>query len=280
VENGVISFVFILGGNSMKKNLFFWLLLGGAVLFASSLYAQAPTAVIRELSGRVEIQAPGDSAWAPASIGMVIEKDAKISTGFKSGAVIALGNSTITVRPLTRLTLEEIARLQDNEEAGLYLETGRVRAEVTPPSGGKIDFTVRSPMATASVRGTIFDFDTVNLTVHQGRIRYTTPMGSLAMVRGGEKSTVNEKTNGVSAPRTEAVLGFTPVLASGSSETGSSITGESAVAAAPGIPVPSGTPVGPSNPSSGAPKDPTVWDPWGNNSGRPGDKDIDIEFTW
>lgn len=264
----------------MKKNLFFWLLLGGAVLFASSLYAQAPTAVIRELSGRVEIQAPGDSAWAPASIGMVIEKDAKISTGFKSGAVIALGNSTITVRPLTRLTLEEIARLQDNEEAGLYLETGRVRAEVTPPSGGKIDFTVRSPMATASVRGTIFDFDTVNLTVHQGRIRYTTPMGSLAMVRGGEKSTVNEKTNGVSAPRTEAVLGFTPVLASGSSETGSSITGESAVAAAPGIPVPSGTPVGPSNPSSGAPKDPTVWDPWGNNSGRPGDKDIDIEFTW
>jgi hypothetical protein len=94
-----------------------------------------------------------------------------------------VGNSTVTVRPLIRLTLEEIARLQNNEEAGFYLETGRVRAEVTPPGGGKIDCTLRSPMAAASLRGTIFDFDTLNLTVLKGRIQYATPSGSLALVR-------------------------------------------------------------------------------------------------
>jgi hypothetical protein len=188
---------------------------------------------------------------------MTIEKTARISTGFKSSAVIALGNSTITVRPLTRLTLEEIARLQDTEEAGLYLGTGRVRAEVAPPSGGKIDFTVRSPMATASVRGTTFDFDTVNLRVLEGRIRYTTPSGSLALVRGGERSTVNERSNSVSAPRTETVLAFTPSLPPGSSETGGAITGESAafVPGNPGAaenPLPVGNPVSPSKPSSGS----------------------------
>jgi hypothetical protein len=190
-------------------------LFAAALLSVPSLYAQTPAAMIREVTGRVEIQAPGSPAWVPASAGMAVEKAARVSTGFKSTAVIAAGNSTITVRPLTRLTLEEIAGLEENEQAGLYLESGRVRAEVTLPSGGTIDFSVRSPIVTASVRGTAFEFDTVNLTVDNGRVQFTSVNGSLAAVRAGERSAVNEKTYIVIPPREADILTLPPGSESG-----------------------------------------------------------------
>jgi hypothetical protein len=200
----------------------FILLLG--VIGIPVLYAQTPGAVIREVSGTVEVQAPGTSAWVPASPGMVIEKATRISTGFKSSAVVAVGGAVITVRPLTRLTLEEIAGRPGAEEAGIYLRAGRVRAEVTRPSGGTINFSVRSPTVTASVRGTVFEFDTVNVTVGEGRVQYAGRNGSLAAVRAGERSTVDEKSSAVTAPREETLIRLTPDLPPGS-EAGGSLNG-------------------------------------------------------
>jgi hypothetical protein len=194
-------------------------------LFVPAISAQTPDAVIREVSGRVEVQTPDSPVWVPASPGMVIEKATRISTGFKSTAVVALGGAVITVRALTRLTLEEIAGGQGAEDAGIYLQTGRVRAEVSRPSGGTINFTVRSPVVTASVRGTDFEFDTVNLTVNDGRVLYAGRNGSLAFVRAGERSTVDEKNYMVSAPREEAVLTIAPPLPPGS-EAGGGLNGD------------------------------------------------------
>jgi hypothetical protein len=191
-----------------------------ALLRASFLCAQDSGAVIQELSGRVEVQAPG-SSWVPASVGMVLEKAARISTGFDSSALIALGASTIRVRQLTRLTLEEIAAL----EGALYLEAGRIRAEVTAPGGGTMDFSVRSPIVTASVRGTSFEFDTINLSVGEGWVRYVSTTGSRAAVRPGERSMVNERTYVVSAPREEAVRSLAPALPPGS-EAGGRLNGD------------------------------------------------------
>jgi hypothetical protein len=202
----------------MKRMVFLLMLFG---LFLP-VYAQEFSAVIRELHGRVEIQAPGGSAWVPASVGMAIEKNTRISTGFKASALITVGESLVTVRPLTRLTLEEITRLGEQDRAGLYLETGRVRAEVTPPKGGKIDFSVRSPVVTASVRGTVFEIDTVNLRVLEGRIQYASPAGSFAWVRAGEKSAASERTGVVSTPRAEGSRTFAPALPP-STETGSRV---------------------------------------------------------
>ncbi|MDR1973020.1 MAG: FecR family protein [Treponema sp.] len=191
------------------------------------LFAQAPAAVIREVSGTVEVQRPGSSAWVPASPGMAIEKGTRVSTGFKSTAAVALGGAVITVRPLTRLTLEEIAGGPGAEEAEIYLQTGRIRAEVSRPSGGTINFSVRSPSVTASVRGTVFEFDTVNLSVGEGRVQYTGASGSLAFVRAGERSTVDEKNYTVTAPREETAVSFAPEPPPGS-EAGGSLNGDGA----------------------------------------------------
>jgi hypothetical protein len=182
---------------------------------------QKPPAVLRELSGRVDIKTPGKGAWIPAEEGLPVEQATLISTGFKSTALLVLGNSTIIIQSLTRLSLEEIIEQQGNEQVHIYLRTGRVRAEVRPPVQGKTNFTVRSPMATASVRGTVFDFDTVNLNVSEGRVAFTGAAGSPVPVRRGEASSVNEAGAAVTAPREEQAAALTPVLPPGTDTGGS-----------------------------------------------------------
>jgi uncharacterized membrane protein YgcG len=189
------------------------------------VHAQTPEAVIQRVSGKVEIQAPGSPAWVPASAGMVIEAQTRISTWVKSSAVIVWGGATIMVRPVTMLTLEEITVRQGEEQAEIYLHTGRVRAEVTRPRGGTIGFTVQSPMLVASVRGTAFEFDTINLVVFNGEVQYTSMIGSRVLVRAGEGSTLDEKIYVVTPPREEIILTYTPPLPPGS-EAGGRLNGD------------------------------------------------------
>ncbi|MDR1174949.1 MAG: FecR family protein [Treponema sp.] len=182
----------------MKKMVIGFLLLMGAV------FAGAQTAVVRELSGTVEVKAPGDSEWKAAAIGQTLDKASLISTGFRSTALIGIGNSTITVRPLTRLSLEEIAVKQNEEQVTLNLRAGRVRAEVRPPAGGKTDFTVRSPIATASVRGTVFEFDGRRLSVEEGRVHLGGENVTGAYIGSGHATAVDTGT-GRTATAAEAV---------------------------------------------------------------------------
>jgi hypothetical protein len=146
---------------------------------------------IRETTGTVEIKNPGAAAFVAAKPGDPVTADTIISTGFKSGAVIVLGSSTVNVRPLTRLTLAEITSAGNAEQVGLNIQTGRVRVEVKPPAGTKTDFTVRSPTATASVRGTEFFFDTVNLTVSEGTVQYAGRRGRSVPVGAGGSSQID-----------------------------------------------------------------------------------------
>jgi hypothetical protein len=158
---------------------------------AGLLSAQdARSAVIRDLAGTVEVKAPRADAWTAAYRGQVLDIDMLISTGFKSTAVIVLGNSVLTVRPLTRLSLTELSRVQDNEKVEFRLQTGRVRAEVKAPAAGQTDFTVRSSAATASVRGTVFEFDTLNLLVSEGAVEFSGAAGAPVVVDAGRASSV------------------------------------------------------------------------------------------
>jgi hypothetical protein len=216
--------VFFLGGMKMKSlNALLFIVFTAAGL-AAQTPEQKPPAVLRELSGRVEVMMPGNAEWIPAGAGMRIEQAALVSTGFRSTATLALGNSTIVIQPLTRLSLEEIIERQGNEAVNVYLRTGRVRAEVRPPAGGTIDFTLRSPVVTASVRGTVFDFDTVNINVTEGRVEFAGATGSLAVVRKGETSSVDEIRATVRAPVEEKAAALSPALPPGT-ETGTAAAG-------------------------------------------------------
>ncbi len=156
-----------------------------ALLAAATAFPQ--TAVFKELSGKVEYQLAGKE-WRPANAGTEVPTGTMISTGFKSMALIALGNASVLVKPLTRLTIDQIVRVEGSEAAKLFLIAGRVRAEVTPESGKKIDFSVRSSTATASVRGSGFDFDGLNLERVHGRIHFVSRIGQSRTLFDGETS--------------------------------------------------------------------------------------------
>jgi hypothetical protein len=179
---------------------------------AGALSAQISPAVIRRISGTVELKAPGAADWAAATEGQALEQKTLISTGFKSTAIIVLGRSTLTLRPLTRLSLEELLSIQGNERADVYLRAGRVRANVIPPPTGKVDFTVRSPSVTASVRGTTFDFDTVNLKVDEGRVNFSGTDRTAVYVGAGQSSYPDPETGRTLSPVETAGAALSPPI--------------------------------------------------------------------
>jgi hypothetical protein len=188
------------------------LILTGAFLNAQEAGTNEVYAYIREITGAVEIKEPGEADWRAALIGEQITNDTMISTGFKSSALIVLGNSTLLVRPLTRLRLEEIQNVTGEESVNLFMHAGRVRANVSPPSGGSTDFTVRGPNATASVRGTSFDFDGINLSVDQGRVHISGGDGSGSYVGAGQRSVSNPETGRTAGPGEQMRATLTPPL--------------------------------------------------------------------
>jgi len=147
--------------------------------------------VIRELTGEVELKRAGSSAFVPASAGDAVSSNTIVSTGFRSTAIIAIGSSVITVRPLTRLTLAEIQSMENTENVNVNLQSGRVRVEVKPPAGTKTNLNVQSPSATASVRGTTFEMDTRNLNGIEGKVMLSGVSGAGVMVTGGNSSSAN-----------------------------------------------------------------------------------------
>jgi hypothetical protein len=195
----------------------FAFLLGMGGLFAQE--AGTSQTVIREISGTVEVKTPDAVAWAPASRGQVLEQGMLISTGFRSSALIAIGNSTLTVQPLTRISLEELAQTGNSEKVDLNLRAGRVRANVKPPAGGTTEFAVRSPTATASVRGTEFEFNGIQLRVDEGRVHLTGNGGSGTYVGTGHLARTDIETGRAAGPAETTQEALTPEMPAGVDQT-------------------------------------------------------------
>jgi hypothetical protein len=173
---------------------------------AGTIWAQSPRAVIRELLGTVEIRFPGSPEWSAAAVGQELERETLVSTGFRSEAVLDLGNSILRVRPLSRLSLGELVAAAEGDRIEVQLRAGRIRADVNAPAAGKVNFTVRSPVATASVRGTVFDFDTLNLRVAEGTVSFSGADSTAVYVAAGQSSSPDPTSGRTSAPVETAAL--------------------------------------------------------------------------
>ena len=171
------------------------------LLCAGQVFAQS--GVITELSGTVELKPAGAADYVPAKTGDIVEQDTLVSTGFKSSALITVGSSAIIVRPLTRLILAEISST-GIESVNVSLQTGRVRVDVKPPAGSRADFKIQSPEATASVRGTSFDFDFQSLRVLEGTVDYQGSEGKTMQIKAGFGSSIKE--NGKASSQIENYL--------------------------------------------------------------------------
>jgi len=168
-------------GDGMKKIGIIIILLS---FVASASFAQ-DTAVIKEMTGKVEVQAPGGS-WTRAVVGMAVSRGTTISTGFGSRALINLGNSVLNVQPLTRLRLEELIEREGTVQTDMFLRVGKVSAEVKSVAGLKQDFKLRSPVSTAAVRGTNLEYDGFDIIVYDGNVIYLNSLGQERSYTSGE----------------------------------------------------------------------------------------------
>ena len=159
------------------------------LIFLGSAIAGAQEVLILDTAGKVEVRPPG-SGWSPAVDDMRVPSGSMISTGFNSRAVLDLGESTVEVRPLTRMSITELTRRQSSVTTELFLDVGRVRAEVRSAEGRRHDFTVRSAVSTASVRGTILEGDGEEWQSDEGTFEVTNRGGQKVTVTGGESTTV------------------------------------------------------------------------------------------
>jgi hypothetical protein len=180
-----------------------------ALAFANVLFAQSQ-AVVKEFTGKVEIKASGGT-WVPVKAGMILDAGASISTGFSSTALLDLGTSTLKVAPLTRMQLVELIARQGNVSTTLALKVGKVNAEVKVAPGLRQDFTLKGPQATAAVRGTVFTFDGVSVTVVNGLVYLSNNQGQGRGVGAGEHSTTTGGTQFPSSGEHEAEVTTTVV---------------------------------------------------------------------
>jgi hypothetical protein len=205
----------------MRKILFVTIF----ILTGSCAFSQ--NAVIEQLTGAVEIRQPGENSFKAANKGDRIFQETVISTSFKSFAVVSIGGATITVRPLTVMTLTEVQKSAEAETLNVNLQAGRIRVEVRPPAGTKAIMTVSSPTSTASVRGTSFEMDRNNLYVSEGTVSFTGSRGQAVFVSAGETSRVGQ-TGQAASPRDERNSNLMPPSPVGVSAANTPSTGTSA----------------------------------------------------
>ena len=200
----------------MKKTaLLLCVLLIGVCAFAQN-------GVVRELSGTVELKARGAQDYTAARQGDTVAQDTIVSTGFKSTALIEVGSTLITVRPLTRLSLTEISAAAGAETLNVNLQAGRVRVDVNPPAGTRASTAVSSPIATASVRGTSFEFDTRNIHVSHGTVSFAGNRGASIPMLVNAGSTSRIEANGRAAdPVTVKIENYQPPAPVGTDATAS-----------------------------------------------------------
>mgnify|MGYP000884696055 CR=1 FL=1 len=120
------------------------------LLITATLFATSGEVIA--IKGKVEVQKDGQ--WRLAQKGESLDSGVLVSTGFKSELTLKVDGSTIIVQPLTRLRLDEIVKKGDVLSSKVYLDMGSIKANVKAAETKKVSFTVRTPVATASVRGT------------------------------------------------------------------------------------------------------------------------------
>jgi hypothetical protein len=154
------------------------------LVLASPAWADV-TATVAKITGKAQVQQGAD--WVALTVGEVLPVGSTVSTGFRSELQLKVGPSTVTVKALSRLTLRDLVQTGSDVKTDLYLKVGKIDAEVNKSEAVTTQkFTVGSPVSTASVRGTAFTYDGVNLQVTRGVVDFSDLKGNVVSVPVGE----------------------------------------------------------------------------------------------
>lgn len=118
---------------------------------------QALPAIALEVRGDVQHAPFGSSDWKPCQVGDEYPQETVIRTGIRSAIQLRLGeeepHTAILIESASRTIISEAFKTPDTKRVRLGVGYGRVRAGVAE-GGLKSEFTIDSPVATLSKRGT------------------------------------------------------------------------------------------------------------------------------
>lgn len=193
---------------SVKKLIASLVMAAAAITAASASNIQA---TVLSTKGKTEVMK--GTSWTPLKIGSIIEKGDVIQTGFKSELILKIKNTTVTVSPLSRITIEQLASKGNKDETRLFLDTGSLKSDVKKTEDRRVGFTVRSPVATASVRGTIFGV--------------TNGFGNTTTVAGYDGVTASSKNKTIAKPEIAAEGSDAAAISDGELGAGSTLNRKS-----------------------------------------------------
>lgn len=134
--------------------------------------AFADSAEIISVKGKVEVNRK--DTWVTLNVGDKVSESEMISTGFQSEAKIKYKDSVMQLGAMSRITLSKLSQETTKDVVDVYLNTGAVRSKVNHSSDKKVSYTVRNPVAVASVRGTEFvSFDDGSVICFSGAVVLT-----------------------------------------------------------------------------------------------------------
>ena len=154
----------------MKRHFSKMIIAALAVLFTcSSVFAAS--AKVTYVKGKVEVSR--GTEWVALKVGDVVNEAETISTGFQSEARLNYNGSVMAVPALSRVTLESLQSSGAKDTVSIKVDTGAVRSKVTHTEGKRIEYTARTPVGVASVRGTDFAvFANGMAQVYAGAVAY------------------------------------------------------------------------------------------------------------
>ena len=153
------------------KRLISKLIIAALLTVLASASVFAASAKVTYIKGKVEVSR--GNGWVSLKVGDVVNEAETISTGFQSEARLNYNGSVMAVPALSRITLEALQSSGNKETVSIKVDTGAVRSKVTHAEGKRIEYTARTPVGVASVRGTDFAvFASGRARVFSGAIAY------------------------------------------------------------------------------------------------------------
>lgn len=132
-----------------------------AVIATANIFCQE--VVVTAVTGKVEISKNG-SAWTALSVGGKVSSGDIVSTGFRSSIAFDYKTSNqstkIELGALTRVSFDELLTQGDSDRVQVAIKSGSIKTTADRETGKRVNFTVKSPVAVASVRGTQFSLST------------------------------------------------------------------------------------------------------------------------
>lgn len=123
----------------------------------------AESAKVTYVKGKVEVNRNG--TWTSVNVGDLIGENETVSTGYQSEARLNLNGSVLAVAAMSRVKIETLKSESKKNTVSVYVDTGATRSKVTHTDNKKIDYTTRTAVAVASVRGTDYIQTARGLTI-------------------------------------------------------------------------------------------------------------------